>query len=64
MSIHYLISLEKGKKKGDRLLFELNRCHCERPKGAWQSLLKDKGEITEKTGTVLMNCQILLTKYL
>ena len=31
---------------------------------AWQSLLKNKEEITEKKGAVLMNCQILPNKYL
>jgi hypothetical protein len=30
MSIHYLIFVKKRRIKGDRLLFELNRCNCER----------------------------------
>ena len=57
MSIHYLIFIKKGTGYFFNLIVVI-------ASEAWQSLLKDKGEITEKTATLLINCQILLTKYL
>ena len=57
MSIHYLIFI---KKRTGYFLNLLTVIASE----AWQSLLKDEGEITEKKGTLLINCQILPNKYL
>jgi len=61
MSIHYLIFLKRTDKKGTGHFLNLIVVIASE---AWQSLLKDKGEFTENTGTLLINCQILPNKYL